>query len=71
MKYILIQSTYSVDGKTHTGYGIGYADNSSLAFEDLTLNPTTITKLVKLCNELDLSPIHFKDVVEDFFIEFA
>ena len=69
MKYALIQGSYLIDGETHIGYGIGYTQNSVLSFEDLTLNRTDAAKLVTLCNELDLSPIHLNDVVEDFLIK--
>ena len=69
MKYSLVEGTYLIDGEAHIGYGIGYTENSVLSFEDLTLNPIAVEKLVKLCNELNLSPIHLKDVVEDFLIE--
>ena len=69
MKYIIIQGRYLIEGEAHTGYGIAYTGNSTLSFEDLTGNPTTIAELVRLCNELDLSPIHLKDVVEDFLIQ--
>lgn len=69
MKYVLIKGLYSIDGDTHIGYGIGYNDDSSLFFEDLTTNPTLVTNLVKLCNDLNLSPIHLKDVLEDFLVD--
>lgn len=69
MKYSLIKGTYLIEGEAHIGYGIGYTENSALSFENLALNPIPVAKLVKLCNELDLSPIHLKDVVEDFLIE--
>ena len=69
MKYALIQGTYLIGGEAHIGYGIAYTENNYLSFEDLTLDPISVAKLVKLCNELDLSPIHLKDVVEDFLIE--
>ena len=69
MKYSLIKGTYLIEGESHIGYGIGYTENSDLSFEDLTLNPIAVAKLVKLCNELDLSPIHLKNVVEDFLIQ--
>ena len=69
MKYSLIKGSYLIDGESHIGYGISYTENSEVSFEDLTLNPITVAKLVKLCNELDLSPIHLKDAVEDFLIE--
>lgn len=69
MKYTLIQGSYSIEGESHLGYGIGYTEGVALSFENLTVNCIPIAKLVKLCNDLDLSPIHLKDVVEDFLIE--
>ena len=69
MKYSLMRGIYLIDGDSYVGYGIGYTENSTLSFEDLALDPIVVAKLVKLCNELDLSPIHLKDVVEDFLIE--
>lgn len=69
MKYSLIQGTYLIDGDAHIGYGISYTEDRALSFEDLTVNAIDIANLVNLCNELDLSPIHLRDVVEDFLIE--
>ena len=69
MKYTLIQGSYSIDGETHIGYGIAYTEDRALSVEDLTTNPTSAAKLVKLCNDLDLSPIHLMDVAEDFLVE--
>lgn len=69
MKYTLIEGVYSIDGEIHIGYGIGYTEDSTLSFEDLTTNPISVAKLVSLCNNLNLSPIHLGYAVEDFLIE--
>ena len=68
MKYTLIEGLYSIDGEIHTGYGIGYTEDGTPSFEDLTTDPISVARLVNLCNNLDLSPIHLGDVVEDFLI---
>ena len=66
--YFLIVNTYVVENQSHIGYGIGCrADNS--AFEDMSTDPIAIKNLINLCNELKLSPMHFKDVVEDFLVD--
>ena len=61
-------NTYIVEEQSHIGYGIGcHADNS--AFEDISMDQLSITKLISLCNKLKLSPVHLEDVVEDFLVD--
>ncbi len=69
MKYALIRGSYSIDGESHVGYGICCTEDSALLFEDLTVDPTAAARLVKLCNDSDLSPVHLRGVVEDFLVE--
>ena len=68
-KYILIRDTYSDDNGNHTGYGIVAVDHESKivsAATDLSCNKDEVARLVQMCNELELSLVHFQDVVEDF-----
>ena len=68
-KYILIRDTYSGDTERHIGYGIAVVDNESAivsAATDLSCNENEVAELVNKCNELELSLVHFQDVVEDF-----
>lgn len=66
--YFLIANTYIVEDRSHIGYGIGCrADNS--AFEDMSTDLIVIGNLINLCNKLKLSPLHLKDVVEDFLVD--
>lgn len=68
--YILITGKYTIEDNVYTGYGIGYSDsNLSLSFENLATNPITDANLVKICNDLALSPIHLEDVAEDFLLK--
>lgn len=68
-KYILIRDTYSDDNGNHIGYGIVAVDSESKivsAARDLSCNKDEVARLVEMCNGLELSPVHFQDVVEDF-----
>ena len=68
-KYVLICETYSDDTEPHVGYGIAVVDRERvtiLAALDLSPDKTKVADLVRKCNRLKISPIHFQDVVEDF-----
>ena len=68
-QYILIRGIYKDDVGTHTGYGIAATcDGSGIESValDLSCHENEVTELVRRCNELKLSLVHFQDVVEDF-----
>ena len=68
-KYILICAVCADDHGTHKGFGIAAIDNGSMTISaalDLSCNESEVAELVKRCNELKLSPVHFQDVIEDF-----
>lgn len=50
-------------------YGIAVFDGDSIvgAVPSVCSDKTTVTELVKLCNELQLDPVHLCDVVSDEF----
>ena len=66
-EYTLLESQKEMDGKSYQCFGVklSYA-GTEVCVEDLSLNRSEVEKLVKLCNEQDLSPLHFRDVLEDF-----
>ena len=66
-EYTLIKSEKTLEGQQYLCYGIKmlYA-GAEVTVEDLSLHREEIEKLVRLCNEQELSPIHFRDVLEDF-----
>lgn len=74
-QYILIESSFLTNGVRHTTYGIAYADSSDgtpvilEAIPDLSTNKERVRQLVKLCTKLQLSPIHLRDVIDDFLAE--
>ena len=55
------------NGTKHDTYGISYADKE---IKDISTEKKKIEKLVSLCNNLSLSPIHINDVIEDFLVDF-
>lgn len=66
-EYELIESRKELEGRNYCCYGVKlrYA-GTEVCVEDLSLDRSEVEKLVKLCNELELSPLHFRDVLEDF-----
>ena len=66
-EYTLLESQKEMDGKSYYCFGVNlsYA-GTEVCVEDLSLHRSEVEKLVKLCNEQELSPLHFRDVLEDF-----
>ena len=69
-KYILCKETYQAGSNERIAYGIAaYAKNTKtcvVSLHDITSDKDALTRLVLLCNRLQLSPVHLYDVVEDF-----
>ena len=61
--YKLLSKEVTVEGVTATTYGISC---DTVRFEDVCTDEAAMTQLVAKCNELELSPAHLADVVEDF-----
>ena len=69
--YELTEGYFNVESDTHIGYGISVKDfknHQSLNFNDISIDKDKIVKLISLCNELHLDPIHIKDVIDDFLV---
>lgn len=68
-KYVLVRDTYLDDTGPHIGYGIAVFDSEHITISvalDISSNETDVADIVQMCNRLNLSPIHFQDVIEDF-----
>ena len=71
-KYIVVQSTYKNGEITRMGFGIAAVeeyDGVTTVLEsisDISTDIEPIERLVKVCNNLQLDPIHLQDVVSDF-----
>ena len=74
--YGVIEEIYSLGISSRTSYGIAaYADSAEdgtvtigASVRDVTADKQALSKLVALCNRLELSTIHLNDVVEDFLV---
>lgn len=66
--YEVIQTAkISEEFGTYSCFGVKMSHNGkNVCVEDVALRPEGLERLVKLCNELELSPIHLNDVIEDF-----
>lgn len=70
--YTVFKSKHTIDDITYTSFGIvitSTQDNSVIErIADISTSKEKIKKLVNLCNELSLEPIHIYDVIEDFIL---
>lgn len=72
--YVVVEKTDSSQSNTRTSYGIAAYTNGTVndefaviaAIHDITTDRNALTTLVTQCNRLKLSPIHLRDIVEDF-----
>ena len=66
--YYLFMSTLENEeigiGKYDT-YGIALQDHDEVRIEDISTDKKFVQRLVEFCNEYQVSPIHFPDVVQD------
>ncbi len=63
--YKLVVGAYSVENYTYISYGIA-APKGDYCFKDISRDKDEVENLISLCNELQLSPLHLRDVVDDF-----
>ena len=69
--FFLIEGEYTLENQNHIGYGIGcHMNGKEMFFEDLSLDCLKVSNFVEKCNEAHLSPIHIRDVVDDFLMEY-
>ena len=72
--YEITEETYSLGTSTRTSYGItAYSRNNEhgttvtvATVHDITADKQALTEFVALCNRLELSAIHFRDVIDDY-----
>ncbi len=76
LTYGLVEEKYELNGQIRVAYGMVLYANAEedgtatiiASARDLTSDKAQLEVLVENCNTLELSPIHFDDVVEDFLI---
>ena len=67
--YTVVEEKYTALDREYTGYGICVEEFGSeyvRVFRDISRSREAVEKLVALCNELELDPIHIEDVIYDF-----
>ncbi len=74
LTYGLVEEKYTLKGQSRIAYGMVLYANAAedgtatiiASARDLTSDKARLEALIGNCNTLELSPIHFDDVVEDF-----
>lgn len=74
-RYIVVKNQCLFEGASQIEFGISYVevcdDNIAVLSSVPNLSPDykAVEKLVNICNDLQLDPIHLYDVAEDFVAE--
>lgn len=71
-RYVLIKEEWLDRDAHRVSYGAAVINANEddfcvlESYSDLCMDELVITQLIELCNNLDLAPEHFSDVIEDF-----
>lgn len=71
-QYIVVKNTYPNNENISASFGIAVTDESEIILEtisDITSDYERIFRLVSMCNQMQLAPIHLQDVVADFLAD--
>lgn len=72
VQYRVEKRTFSTENEaSHESYCLACYQNGKpiLRIEDLSLSGPSVERLAEQCNRLKLSPLHLRDVAEDFFAQ--
>lgn len=58
------QTTYGI-----AAYSASEKDAARIVIRDITTDKQKLETFIRICNQLDLSLIHFNEVIEDFLVE--
>ena len=75
--YGIREEIYELQGDRRVSYGIVVYDNTDgkntytvlESIGDITSDKDKLIRLVEECNISELSPIHLKEIIEDFMLE--
>ena len=71
VKYEVAEGDFKLDDESYRSYGLVVKEDDTTLkqIDDVSLEKNDVVNLVKLCNKLELSPVHIDDVIEDFMAE--
>lgn len=62
--YKMVMNEAEIEGNEYVAYGIIH--NGGKCVREICVVKAEVEELIKLCNRLQLSPLHLEDVTEDF-----
>lgn len=76
IKYGIVEETYHLNGEVRSAYGIVVYSNADIdgmstiieSVRDITSDKDAIESFAQKLSLMELSPIHLKEVVEDFLV---
>ena len=76
VKYIVVKNTYYSEMAELISYGVAMVESDGSdecvlkTYSDLSFCEQKVCEFVNKCNQNELSPVHFRDAVEDFLLQF-
>lgn len=71
-RYVVFkEKLYSEDIGVYETFGIkstSFDEEEKFSFSDISVDEAEVTKLCEKCNELDVSPVHMTEIIEDFIL---
>lgn len=71
-RYVVFkEKLYSEDIVVYETFGIkstSFDEREKFSFSDISVDEAEVTKLCEKCNELDVSPVHMTEIIEDFIL---
>lgn len=67
----LFEETRVLDGKEYEAYGVAAFDECGemvTVVPDITVKKDKALSLARMCEKMELSPLHLRDVAEDYII---
>ena len=74
--YRITHEEHTLEGRSYRSYGIavdlddgdGAIGQEIARIDDITASAETLRPLVELCSRLELSPVHFAEIIDDFIL---
>ena len=71
----LIKTSVIHGNRTEEDYGLRFYDKADVGYTvemiyDISINRSSVKKLIALVNSSDISPLHIDDIVEDYLSNF-
>lgn len=72
IEYSLFEETLTLDRTTYLSYGVAIFEDDIIIrkINDVSVDYISVNKLIALCNDEQLEPIHIDEIIDDYLQDF-